>query len=254
MLKIENFTMPEHQWQYAIKSINNGKESGSKWFHFSNSWEPSLTDFTIPCLDYGMHIDDLIGYHYVISSKDEAKMWDLVYSGSEHAKYRRIIIVYLDITAPLYWWSEFDSCTRETGGCSHSIIDHIHEKEFTWDDFSHEHLINFGAHSDEHGFMESSASYAHAKMMGLLIESLNGAKQRYLDNLEKGPARKEQAKEAWYQIIQLLPSSYTQKRTVMLSYEDLSVIYPKFKESKLDECSDFCNWIRNLPLACKIIV
>lgn len=124
--------------------------------------------------------------------------------GPIHAKYRRMITVYLDITAPLYWWKEFDTYKVGTVTNSCSTMHKIQEKEFTWEDFSIEHLTNFGMWEGN-------------------------------------------AKQAWWQMIQLLPSSYNQKRTVMLNYEVLTDIYPMRKNHKLDEWREFCQWIEKLP-------
>ena len=95
--------------------------------------------------------------------------------------------------------------------------------------------------------MEDSAPYAHAKIMGLVIDSLNGARERYLDLASRGPEYADRAKQVWWQMIQLLPSSYNQKRTVMMNYEVLSGIYPMQKNNKLDEWRKFCSWIEELP-------
>ena len=121
----------------------------------------------------------------------------------------------------------------------------IHEKEFEWKDFSNEHLTNFGMWNIE--FTESDASYAPAKTFGCVISALNGARKRYLDIISRGPKYKEQAKQAWWQMIQLLPSSYNQTRNVMLNYEVLANIYKSRKDHKLDEWRDFCAWIETLP-------
>ena len=121
----------------------------------------------------------------------------------------------------------------------------IHEKEFEWKDFSNEHLTNFGMWNIE--FTESDASYAPAKTFGCVISALNGARKRYLDIISRGPKYKEQAKQAWWQMIQLLPSSYNQTRNVMMNYEVLCNIYKSRKSHRLDEWIEFCKWIKTLP-------
>lgn len=203
-----------------------------------NSWEKS---------DSGW--DQADPTMYKIGPNDFGLMSKLALGGPVHAKYRRMIIVYMDITAPLYWWKEFDTYKVGTVANSCSTMHKIHAKEFTLDDFSHEHLTNYGSFIDEHGFVEYSASYAHAKIMELVIASLNGARRRYLELLGRGRDWEHQAKQAWMQMIQLLPSSYNQKRTVMLSYEVLAGLYPMRHTHKLDEWQEFCVAMEDLPLS-----
>lgn len=161
-------------------------------------------------------------------------MMRLAAGGPTHAKYRRMIMVYVDITAPLYWWKEFDTYKVGTVANSCSTMHKIAAKEFTLDDFSHEHLIVAGLNS-----------------LKRTIEDLNSCREGYLDeSIKQNP---EWRKEVWWQMIQLLPSSYNQKRTVMLNYEVLAGIYPMRKNHKLDEWVDFCKWIETLPYS-EIIV
>ena len=147
-------------------------------------------------------------------------MMKLVKGGPVHAKFRRMITVYVDITAPLYWWKEFDTYKVGTVANSCSTMHKIHEKEFTLDDFSIEHLL--------------PESF---KCLGFTIKTLNEYRDLYLE---------ERDKNFWWQMIQLLPSSYNQKRTIMLSYEVLAGIYPMRKNHKLDEWITFCQWIEEL--------
>lgn len=152
---------------------------------------------------------------------DHGVMLKLAKGGSVHAKYKRMINVYLDITAPLYWWKEFDTYKIGTAANSCSTMHKIHTKEFTLDDFSTDHLV-----------------FSTNELMLKIIDTLNFYREAYIDTKDK---------DHWWQLIQLLPTSYNQKRTVMLNYEVLSNIYPTRKNHKLDEWHVFCDWIKNLP-------
>ncbi len=169
----------------------------------------------------------------VIGPNDHDLMMQLAEGGSVHAKYRRMITVYVDITAPLYWWKEFDTYKVGTVANSCSTMHKIADKKFTLDDFSHEHLI-----------------VASLNCLKKTIEALNMCREGYLsEDVSKNP---EWKKEVWWQMIQLLPSSYNQKRTVMLNYEVLAGIYEYRRDHKLDEWREFCGWIKELPYS-KII-
>lgn len=192
-------------WEHAIRGMRNPM----------NSWNKSDSTFD----------DEGIAW---VGKKDGELMRKLARNGSVHAKYRRMIVVYVDILAPLYWWKEFDTYKVGTVANSCSTMHKIHEKEFTLDDFSHEHLENVTSSMD---FLTS---------FEMLVDDLNTARNWYI---------KTKDKRFWWQMIQLLPSSYNQKRTVMLNYEVLTNIYHKRKDHKLDEWRDFCKWIENLPLS-----
>ena len=154
-------------------------------------------------------------------------------SGIDHRKFMRMITVYLDITAPLYWWKEFDTYKVGTVANSCSTMHKIHEKEFYEEDFSFEKL--------ESGYEEyegDDAMHAAYCSMQNTISALN--RLRYMYNITKN-------KKYWYAMIQLLPSSYNQRRTVMLNYEVLANIYKSRKNHKLDEWHTFCDWIKSLP-------
>lgn len=157
-----------------------------------------------------------------VGENDHTLMMQLAKAGRVHAKYRRMIVVYADVTAPLYWWKEFDTYKVGTVANSCSTMHKIHSKSFTIDDFSNEHL--------------KGASVAVLKET---IAVLNDYREIFLDTKDKN---------AWWQMIQLLPSSYNQKRTIMLNYEVLNNIYysPRWNH-KLDEWVDFCKWIKKLP-------
>ena len=182
-----------------------------------NSWDKSDSDFRLKYPEVG--------------KKDYNLMKKLASSGSSHAKFRRFINVTLDITAPLYWWKEFDTYKVGTVANSCSTMHTIHTKEFTLDDFSHEHLENY--HLVE-----------NLDWLELVIRILNENRKNYIATKDK---------KYWWQIIQLLPESYNQKRTVQLNYEVLSAIYSDRLHHKLDEWREFCKWIESLPYSEGII-
>ena len=158
---------------------------------------------------------------YNIGSNDLKLMRTLCKAGSDHRKFMRMINVSVDITAPLFWWKEFDTYKVGTVANSCSTMHKIHAKEFTLDDFSHEHL------SDD-----------SIKLLKDIVFVLNFHREKYLETKDK---------KYWWQMIQLLPSSYNQKRTVQFNYEVLYNIYNARCTHKLDEWKDFCNWIEELP-------
>ena len=188
------------------------------------------------CADYAFcgHPYD---HSFQIGKNDHELMMKLVKGGPVHAKFRRMIAVYVDITAPLYWWKEFDTYKVGTVANSCSTMHKIHEKEFTLDDFSHEHLTGktdgLWVNADGRDFMCSAYDFCQ-----ITCDVLNFYRQKYLETNDKS---------YWWQMIQLLPSSYNQKRTVMLNYEVLAGIYPMRKNHKLDEWREFCQWIERLP-------
>lgn len=175
-----------------------------------------------------------IGFEcYQVGPNDLSLMKKLSKAGTDHRKYLRMIVVYCDITAPLYWWKEFDAYKVGTVTNSCSTMHKIHSKEIMLDDFSYEHLID----------NEDLAAYGTEWITPLdnlmiTISSLNGARDKYLETKNK---------KYWWQMIQLLPSSYNQKRTVMLNYEVLVNMYKSRKRHKLDEWRTFCDWIETLP-------
>lgn len=152
----------------------------------------------------------------------------LARSGTDHRKYLRMITVIVDITAPLYFWKEHDQYKVGTVSNSSSTMHKIHAKEFALEDFSHEHLTVVSTDS-----------------LKRTINDLNSAREGYFDEqIKQNP---ELRKEFWWQMIQLLPSSYNQRRTVQMNYEVLANIYKSRNGHKLDEWREFCKWIRNLP-------
>jgi hypothetical protein len=223
MIKIEKTVMPSpEQWEIIIEGMRNPM----------NSWGKSDSHKT--------HIEDAetletADYEFFLGDNDYRLMAGLAKGGAVHAKYRRMIPVFLTINAPLYWWKEFDTYKVGTVCNSCSTMHKIHAKKFTVDDFSCEHLIS-----------------ASISILNDTIDALNSFRKIYLDfdNLsEKGVLPKEFTckKDVWLQLIQLLPASYNQKRTVMLNYEVLANIYHSRNNHKLDEWHTFCDWIRELP-------
>lgn len=166
-------------------------------------------------------------------------MVKLAKAGSEHAKYRRMISVWVDITAPLYFWKEFDTYKIGTVSNSCSTMHKIAEKEFTLGDFSSEHLFKQSDEEMTPEYYETEGyMFSPKSCLEILINVLNACREKYLRTKEK---------KWWWQMIQLLPSSYNQRRTLMLNYETLANIYRQRKNHKLDEWRDFCQWIKTLP-------
>ena len=222
MIKIENAEVLG--WEHAIRGMRNPM----------NSWEKSDT-YVAEGHDEHSHfkyLDEINGSTtnwMTIGPSDRQLMMSLAKGGPVHAKYRRMITVYLDITAPLYWWKEFDTYKVGTVANSCSTMHKIHAKEFELDDFSHEHLFD----EDSFGVQVYSLD-----MFRQILEALNIAREAYLETKDK---------RYWWQMIQLLPTSYNQKRTVMLNYEVLHNIYHSRKNHKLDEWHVVCDWIKSLP-------
>lgn len=161
---------------------------------------------------------------FCIGENDHSLMMRLAEAGPEHAKYRRMIVVYADVTAPLYWWKEYDTYKVGTVANSCSTMHKIHSKQFELADFSHEHL-----------------TIASSLALQEVIYNLNYWRAQYeLADTDKV------RKESWWRLIQLLPSSYNQRRTLMLNYEVLANIYKQRKNHKLDEWREFCAWIEHL--------
>lgn len=217
-----------------------------------NSWRKSDSIFIPYSLcddDKELDLADNCGGRApIIGSNDKNLMMQLAKAGTTHSKYRRMISVYVDITAPLYWWKEFDTYKVGTVANSCSTMHKIHDKEFTIDDFSTEHLLCPG--NDPYVFIRDDDAgedwTPYEIFSNYIIEMLNACREAYLkakDNKYGG----SDAKKYWWQMIQLLPSSYNQKRTVMLNYEVLANIYHTRKDHKLDEWRDFCKWIEKLP-------
>lgn len=198
-----------------------------------NSWAKSDTDFQEHECECWPH--NRVKAFDKIGKNDLDLMTHLRNAGTDHRKFMRMITVYLDITAPLYWWKEFDTYKVGTVANSCSTMHKIADKEFTLEDFSCEHLDTYREHTI---YCPTEYRFSSMDILSLLIDTLNQCRKRYLET---------KAKSDWWQMIQLLPSSYNQKRTIMLNYEVLANIYKSRKNHKLDEWAEFCKWIETLP-------
>lgn len=218
MIKIEKTDV--FGWESAIRGMRNPM----------NSWGKSDSDYKI--LDTG---DALIRSNdYIVGPNDLKLMKSLSKAGPDHGKFLRMINVTVDITAPLYWWKEFDTYKVGTVANSCSTMHKIHEKEFTIEDFSCEKLFN-----------DSDVDIACKQTLLDVIFSLNKARNKYLETKNK---------DYWWQMIQLLPSSYNQRRTVQLNYQVLKSMCFARCNHKLDEWHDFCAWCESLPYFKEICV
>ena len=242
MLKIENTEIVG--WEAAIRGMRNPM----------NSWDKSDSHSCGTCGDCDICIDYdncPYGYDYlkiIVGPNDLDLMTRLRNAGTDHRKFMRMITVYVDITAPLYWWKEFDTYKVGTVANSCSTMHKIHDKEFILDDFSHEHLIYdwVGDNNEaiwykdppENGPIKCQLMFTPLDALRITIGVLNTNREAYL---------KTKNKKYWWQMIQLLPSSYNQRRTVMLNYEVLANIYKSRRNHKLDEWHTFCDWIEELP-------
>lgn len=259
MIKVENVEVVG--WEHAIRGMRNAKNS---WDKSDSTFSKHICSNTVcwtdislnelpPCnIPEEVHVDNWTGLFYNIGHNDHELMMKLRNAGTDHRKFMRMIVVYVDITAPLYWWKEFDTYKVGTVANSCSTMHKIHAKEFTLDDFSHEHSMDFAeGYSEDDDLVVRVSVDSPKKVLLHTIESLNYYREMYLHTKVKPMKdeikRAELMKKYWWQMIQLLPSSYNQKRTVMLSYEVLANIYKSRKKHKLDEWRDFCKWIESLP-------
>ena len=226
MIKLENVTLasPE-QMKFIIEGMRNPM----------NSWDKSDSITCDECYqlegDIGPEGEDLCERcksvnGFDVGKNDHSLMQRLSKAGTDHRKFMRMMPVYVRITAPLYWWKEFDTYKVGTVANSCSTMHKITAKEFTIDDFSYEHLI-----------------VASFNELGRTIEALNYCREGYLEKKDNP----DWQKEIWWQMIQLLPSSYNQTRNVMMNYEVLANIYKSRRGHKLDEWREFCKWIEELP-------
>lgn len=242
MIKLENTEVMG--WEAAIRGMRNPM----------NSWEKSDSEpgceIVSDSHEFCRECDHAIDVHgnivcdkgnkpdYVIGYNDLDLMTRLRNAGTDHRKFMRMIAVYVDITAPLYWWKEFDTYKVGTVANSCSTMHKIAAREFTLGDFSCEHLY---AEDDVDGMYYSTTAeeeFTSTDVLKVIIEALNNYRQMYLETKDK---------KDWWQMIQLLPSSYNQRRTVMLNYEVLANMYKSRKNHKLDEWHTFCDWIESLP-------
>lgn len=219
MIKIENVSV--NNWEPAIRGMRNPL----------NSWDKSDS---VACYDTSCEeclaekgCDFFTEDEFVVGESDLTLMKKLVKAGTDHRKFMRFITVTCDITAPRYWWAEYDTYKVGTVANSCSTMHTVHKKEFVLDDFSNEHLFNGEDNGTE-----------FLKDFEYTLAALNTARDLYLQTKDK---------KYWWQMIQLLPSSYNQRRTVLLNYEVLMNMYHARKNHKLDEWRDFCGWIKSLP-------
>lgn len=234
MIQIENDEV--YGWEAAIRGMRNPM----------NSWDKSDSDFCDTwydeeCPKNCVHrcVCNENTAHLIVGENDLALMKKLVKAGTDHRKFLRMINVTVDITAPLYWWKEFDTYKVGTVRNSCSTMHMIHKKkEFTIDDFSHEHLETTGnthAKLSVGGYDILLHPYS---LLQITVAVLNSNRNMYLQTKDK---------KYWWQMIQLLPSSYNQRATVQLNYEVLLNMYHSRKTHKLDEWRTFCEWIEKLP-------
>ncbi len=222
MIKIENTDV--FGFEAAIRGMRN------PW----NSWEKSDSEFEVDCVTCNNPLYPDCESCPVANNSDKsligtadlALMKKLVYAGTDHSKFMRMINVTCDITAPMYWWKEFDTYKVGTVRNSCSTMHTITAKEFTLDDFSHEHLDNLSI-----------------SRLEWLIDYLNKCRENYFGDYAEIHGKKD----VWWQIIQLLPSSYNQRATVQFNYAVLRNMYHSRKNHHLDEWKDFCRWIETLP-------
>lgn len=243
MLKIENTEVLG--WDAAIRGMRNPL----------NSWEKSDSHF-VRDPDYGCfgvcpcaELVDCDCCH--VGPNDLKLMNTLRNAGTDHRKFMRMITVYLDITAPLYWWKEFDTYKVGTVANSCSTMHKIAAKEFTLDDFSHEHLVDDLDVRIEIGGTDHRDT-GPMEVLCMTIDVLNHYREKYLAAMKTEEYTGLPAKDIWWQMIQLLPSSYNQKRTVMLNYEVLANIYKSRRHHKLDEWHTLCDRIESLPYSALI--
>lgn len=243
MIKLEHVVLasPE-QMEFIIEGMRNPH----------NSWEKSDSNC---CAVNGFgqcmgcdHPERCMYYSdFYLGENDHSLMQRLANAGTDHRKFMRMMPVYVRITAPLYWWKEFDTYKVGTVANSCSTMHKIQEKEFTLEDFSHEHLISdqIGDNNDAMYYWdmpdkETPSRLFASPMDGLkvIIGLLNANREAYLETKDK---------KYWWQMIQLLPSSYNQTRNVMMNYEVLANMYHARKEHKLEEWRELCKWIEELP-------
>ena len=229
MLKLENTEVLG--WEHAIRGMRNPM----------NSWEKSDSEFSVCECEQWPH--DIKKSLVKLGPNDLDLMKRLRNAGTDHRKFMRMIAVYVDITAPLYWWKEMDTYQVGVVKNSCSTMHKIAAKEFTLEDFSCEHLFDDYSLEDQltYGCSDTGDDnfcYTSKDALQAICDILNHHRFMYLETKDK---------KYWWQMIQLLPSSYNQRRTVMLNYEVLANIYKSRRNHKLDEWHTFCDWIEGLP-------
>lgn len=262
MLKIENTEVVG--WEAAIRGMRNPKNSWEKSDSITCTEKMEMSNEEIEsecgkCPKNGKCDIYDSDPHFIAGPNDHTLMMQLRNAGTDHRKFMRMITVYLDITAPLYWWKEFDTYKVGTVANSCSTMHKIADKEFTLEDFSHEHLIRFNGMpndvimSREYPYVDvtpcqtEDVIYSPLGVLKITIEMLNNCRMKYLTALKTESETGLSAKDIWWQLIQLLPSSYNQRRTVMLNYEVLANMHKSRRHHKLDEWHTFCDWVESLP-------
>lgn len=246
MIKIENVILSSsEQMEFIIQGMRNPK----------NSWEKNDSGIcleSLPCHSCHENRNNCkknIDAGFILGENDHSLMQQLSNAGTEHRKYMRMMPVYARITAPLYWWKEADTYKIGTVSNSCSTMHKIADKEFALNDFSHEHIPKGSdAYSDTWDMktssmffpinIQDSIYFSSEDILDFIIQALNHYREKYLETKDK---------KYWWQMIQLLPSSYNQTRNVMFNYEVLANIYRQRQNHKLDEWIKFCNWIKTLP-------
>jgi hypothetical protein len=228
MLKIENFET--FGWVHAIRGMRNPMNSWGKSDSYICRIRREVERPECSCCE-ARHAGRCAN-GYIIDRNDYNLMTSLCDAGTDHRKFMRMITVYADITAPLYWWKEFDTYKVGTVANSCSTMHKIADKKFNLDDFSHEHLRGTAI------ALENGSDVNSMSLLNTICKCLNHYRDLYLKTNDKG---------YWWQMIQLLPSSYNQKRTVMLNYEVLANAYKSRRVHKLDEWCVFCDWVKELP-------
>lgn len=229
MIKFKNVDI--FGWEAAIRGMRNPM----------NSWDKSDS----------FDLEGVPNQKFVVGENDLKLMKKLSKAGSDHAKFLRMINVTVDITAPRYWWTEFDTYKVGTVANSCSTMHKIHEKEFTEEDFSCEHLPI--SYYDGLPIKDMIKTYPNGEMcyysskgvFTMTIDMLNKCRERYLETGDK---------KYWHQMIQLLPQSYNQKRTVQMNYQVLKNMYFARKNHKLDEWVTFTNWSAELPYFREVVI
>ena len=232
MIKLEHTVLPSpDQMEFVIEGMRNPMNSWEK----SDSVVCDCNDSMCSCCEENHTGQCSNGF--VLGYNDHSLMQRLSNAGTDHRKFMRMMPVFVRITAPLYWWKEADTYKIGTVANSCSTMHKIQEKEFTLDDFSHEHLVK-------------------TNLLDIIIDDLNSNRTIYndYDNQSDEFKAKFSKKDVWWQMIQLLPSSYNQTRNVMMNYEVLANMYYSRKNHKLDEWREFCKWIEDLPYSDLIIM
>lgn len=239
MIKLEHVVLasPE-QMEFIIEGMRNPMNSWNKTDSFNGC---ETYKGISKCLDCdGIRECGAVNKYLIVGENDHSLMQRLSKAGTDHRKFMRMLPVYVRITAPLYWWKEFDTYKVGTVANSCSTMHKIQAKEFTLDDFSTEHLFTEGqnVYCKSAPLEEDDLFINYNQLMLLTVEVLNQYREDFL---------KTKDKRYWWQMIQLLPSSYNQTRNVMMNYEVLANIYKSRKDHKLDEWRRFCKWVEELP-------